>query len=298
MSDTMRQRLADTATDLVETDPRAAIVLAEISADYFRRARHGWPDRVVNVGIMEQTMVGVAAGLAIEGFHPIVHTIAPFLAERPFEQLKLDFGYQGLAGTFASVGASYDYAAEGGTHHSPGDVEVLRSIPGLDVLVPGHPDELERLLRATYANDRMTYLRGSVAENDAAVAVEPGRAEVVRRGERATVIAFGPTLTRALAATEGLDVSVLYATTAVPFDAATLAAVAGDEPLVIAIEPWFEGSVAGELTVALAHVPARFASIGVPRTFLHRYGTPAEHDRTLGLDTAGIRARITSILDA
>ena len=133
----MRTQLARTATRLVEEDPRAAVVLSEISADRFARAMRSAPDRVVNVGIMEQTLVGVGAGFAMEGFHPIVHTMAPFLVERPFEQVKVDFGYQGLGGTLASVGAPYDYGTEGGTHHSPGDVGVVLTVPGTDVLVPG-----------------------------------------------------------------------------------------------------------------------------------------------------------------
>jgi len=118
---TMREQMALTATDLFREDSRVAIVLAEISTDYFRDAFAHDPARAVNVGIMEQTMVGVAAGFAMEGYLPLVHTIAPFLAERALEQIKLDFGYQALEGTFASVGGSYDYTAEGFTHHAPAD---------------------------------------------------------------------------------------------------------------------------------------------------------------------------------
>jgi transketolase len=297
MTLTMRQQLVETATDLLDRDPSVAIVLAEISVDLFRSARRSQPARVVNVGIMEQMMVGVAAGFAIEGFHPIVHTIAPFLTERPFEQLKLDFGYQGLGGTFASVGASYDYAAEGGTHHAPGDVQVMLSIPGMEVFVPGHPRELDRLLRATYASGRPAYLRGSVAQNDEPLEVEPGRIELVRRGERATILAIGPMLSRAIAATEGLDVSILYATSLAPFDASTLAEVAGDHPFVIAVEPFYEGTATPAIVEALRKTPARIASIGVPRRFLREYGTPKENDRALGLDAPGIRRRLLDALE-
>ena len=292
----MRVQAAATATDLLDEDPRTAIVLAEISTDHFREARRRHPDRVVNVGIMEATMVGVAAGFAMEGFHPLVHTITPFLVERPFEQLKLDFGYQGLGGTFVSTGASYDYATEGATHHGTGDIGVLLTIPGFEILVPGHPAELDRLLRATYANARPTYLRASVSVNRTAMDVAPGRMEVVRRGAEATVVAVGPMLDRTVAAAEGLDVSVLYATSVVPFDASTLAAVAGDRPHVILVEPFYEHSMTGLAAEALAHAPARFASIGVPRRFPTVYGSYEEHDADNGLDVVGIAKRLRALL--
>ena len=171
----MRAAFGRTVTDLLDEDPRVALVLAEISAsEYLGSALRRHPERAVNIGIMEQAMVGIAAGFAMEGFHPIAHSIAPFMAERPYEQLKIDFGYQGLGGTFVGVGASYDYAAEGGTHHAPADATVMLAIPGMEVLVPGHGDEIAALLRATYADGRPTYVRASTS-------TEPRTA---RRGSR------------------------------------------------------------------------------------------------------------------
>jgi transketolase len=292
----MRTQIARTATDLVETDPRVAIVLAEISVDRFAGARRAAPDRVINVGIMEQTLVGVGAGFAMEGFHTIVHTMAPFLVERPFEQVKVDFGYQGLGGTLASVGAPYDYGTEGGTHHAPGDVGVVLTVPGIEVLVPGCAPEVDALLRATYANGRLTYLRASLAQNDDAFDVAPGRLHVVRRGSGATVVAVGPVLTRTLAACEGLDVTVLYTASVAPFDAVGLAAGVGNDPNIIAVEPFYEGTVVPALAQALEHRPSRFVSVGVPRRFITSYGTLEEHDRELGMDAAGIRRRIVAAL--
>ena len=134
---TMREQAMATAVDLFERDERVAIVMADISLDYLRPAVEHDPRRAVNAGIMEQSAVGIAAGFALEGFHPIVHTLAPFLTERPLEQIKLDFGYQGLGGTFISAGAAYDYGESGGTHHAAGDIQALGSIPRVEVLVPG-----------------------------------------------------------------------------------------------------------------------------------------------------------------
>ena len=292
---TMRDQGAATTLDLLHEDPRVALVLAEISTDRFARALVEFPDRAVNVGIMEATMVGVAAGLAMEGFHPIVHTIAPFLTERPFEQLKLDFGYQGLGGTLLGTGASYDYATEGATHHGTGDVGVLLTIPGVEVLVPGHAAELDALLRATYADGRLTYLRGGAAANERPMPVAPGSLHVVRRGAGPTIVAVGPMLDRTLAAAEGLDVTIAYTASVAPFDLEGLAAVAGDLPHVITVEPFYEGTLAATVTAALRHVPTRFDAIGVPTRFPSAYGTAAEHDRDNGLDTAGIRARLEAL---
>jgi len=294
----MRGAFGATASDLVEHDPRVAVVLSEISTTYFTEAMRRLPDRVVNIGIMEQAMVGVAAGFAMEGFLPIAHSLSPFMAERPYEQLKLDFGYQGLGGTFVGVGGSYDYGTEGGTHHAPADVGLMLGIPGMEVLIPGHGEEVDRLLRATYADGSPTYLRASATANVQAHDVEPGRIEVLRRGGRATVIAFGPMLDRTLEAAEGLDVTMAYATSLRPFDAAGLVAIAGDQPLVVSVEPFYEGSAAPVLTRALAHVPARFVSIGVPREFIHGYGTRSDLDRSVGLDEAGIRRRLADAVDA
>ena len=286
-----------TAVDLFEHDERVAIVMADISLDYLRPAVEHDPRRAVNAGIMEQSAVGIAAGFALEGFHPIVHTLAPFLAERPLEQIKLDFGYQGLGGTFVSAGAPYDYAESGGTHHAPGDVQALGSVPSLEVLVPGSAPETDALLRAHYANGLPTYLRTSVVENREAVEVAPGGLTPIRSGDELTVIAAGPFLSRTLDALDGVDATVLYATTLVPLDAGTLAREAAPSPKVVLVEPAYEGTSAAQVAAALWHRPTQLLSIGVPRAFIERYGTSTEHDTALGLDVRGIRERMLSFLN-
>jgi transketolase len=291
----MRAQAADTVCALFEDDPSVAVVLAEISVDRFAPAFRHDPRRAVNVGIMEQTMVGVAAGFAMEGFHPVVHTITPFVAERALEQLKLDFGNQELGGLVITVGASYDYGTDGTTHHSPGDVQALLTIPAARVLVPGHADEVDALIRAVYDGDRLTYLRTQERGNACARDVEFGRLLVERRGSRGTVIAVGPMLDRVLEAADGLDVTVLYATTLAPFDAATLRAeLTGAR--VITVEPTWQGTLTATVSQALEGIPVGLASIGVPGRVLRDYGSADEHDRTLGLDVAGIGAQLRRLL--
>src|SRR5713226_8705535 len=210
MTITMRQQMGQTVKEVIESDERLVVVLAEISTGYFEGTSH--PERVINVGIMEQTMTSVAAGMALEGFIPVVHSITPFLVERPFEQIKDDFCYQGLGGKFISTGASYDYSTEGMTHHGPGDVQILRSLPGMQIVVPGNAGEFDRLFREAYANASPTYYRMQVSENPIEYPVRFGKLEVIRRGNHTTVIAIGPMLSRVLPAVEDLDVTVLYCT--------------------------------------------------------------------------------------
>jgi transketolase len=293
----MRRAAAEAVVELFQEDPRVAIVLAEISTDLFEPAFRHDPRRAVNVGIMEQSMVGVAAGFALEGLLPVVHTIAPFLAERALEQVKLDFGYQGLEGLFVSTGASYDYGTSGFTHHSPGDVAALSTVPGMEIVIPGAAAEAHALVRAKHANGRPTYVRTTVAENGAARELVPSGLTPVRRGAELTVVAVGPMLDRTLAALDGIDATVLYATTVLPLDAAALAAETVS-PDVVVVEPFFEGTLAGQVAAALAHRPARLLSIGVPRRAITSYGTTAEHDHELGLDAAGIRERVRAFAAA
>ena len=121
MSD-MRTVFAATASALLDEDPLAAVVLAEISVDMFGKAAARHPDRVLNVGIREQLMVSVGGGLALAGMRPIVHSYAPFLVERAYEQVKLDLAHQGVHAVLVSIGASYDGARSGRTHQAPEDV--------------------------------------------------------------------------------------------------------------------------------------------------------------------------------
>ena len=294
----MRRAAAEAVVARFMEDPRVAIVLAEISTDLFEPAFRHDPRRAVNVGIMEQAMVGVAAGFALEGFRPVAHTIAPFLAERAHEQVKLDFGYQGLGGLFVSTGASYDYAHSGMTHHAPGDVATLATVPGMRILVPGAAAEAGVLADDALRRGDLAYLRTTAAENERVRVLDRAGLTLVRRGADLTVIAVGPMLDRTLTALDGLDATVLYATTVVPLDGETVARESAPAAEVVVVEPFYEGTLAAQVAAALSHRPIRLESIGVPRRVLHRYGTRRQHDLDLGLDAHGITQRIRAFLAA
>lgn len=296
--ETMRERFVAIATELLDIDPRIAVVLADITASEFAPAAARNPDRVINVGIREQLLIGVTGGLALAGLRPIAHTFPSFLVERPFEQVKLDLGHQDVGAVLVSAGASYDMSAEGRTHQAPGDVALLDTLDGWTIHVPGHPDEAELLLRDAAARDDRVYLRLSGETNAAPQAIVPGLFLPVRTGWRGTVVAIGPMLQPVLDAVSGMDLSVLYAATVRPFDAAALrrAVTATDTADVVLVEPYLAGTSNREVDEALLDLPHRVLGLGVGRAELRRYGTSAEHAAAHGLDPASLRERIAGFL--
>ena len=284
-----------TVESLLTADSRLVVLLGDISVFGFRNAFQLHPQRIYNVGICEQAMTSMAAGLAKTGLIPVLHSIAPFVVERCFEQIKVDFCYQKLPGNIVSVGASYDYAALGCTHHCPGDVAVLHTLPGMEIVVPGTPGEFDQLFRAAYAGPHPTYFRLSERSNPETHEVKFGRANVLKQGKKATVIAVGPTLPAVLAAVQDLDVTLLYYTTVAPFDGDALKQNNPGGKIVL-VEPFYAGTLVADIHAALGTTAVAIETVGVPHRFLTDYGHAEEHDEAIGLTPAGIRKRITDFI--
>lgn len=292
-SDDMRARFYEVADELVAEDPRLAVVLADIGVGPVSSG----DGRVVNVGIREQGMIGVAAGLALAGYRPIAHSYTPFVIERPFEQIKLDFAHQGLHGILVSVGGSHDWPQGGRTHQAPEDVVLMSTLPGWTIHIPGHADEVESLLRHEAAGNGSAYLRLSGPTNRRAHAAAEGKLTVVRPpwNGAPVVLAVGPMLDRVVEATADLEVGVAYAATVRPLDAVGLRTlVAGTD--VIVVEPVLQGTSAAAITDALSERPMRLLSIGIGHEELRKYGTAEQHDRAWGLDAPRLRTRIAEFV--
>jgi transketolase len=247
---------------------------------------------VLNVGIREQLMTGVAGGLALTGMRPIVHSYASFALDRAYEQIKLDLGHQDVGAVVVTIGASYDGSAEGYTHQSPGDVALLDTLECWTVHVPGHSDEVGPLLREAARHDERVYIRLTVQENKSPLIGGP-KLQVIKRGGP-LVVAVGPMLDPVLEATQDMDVTVAYTNTPRPLDAEGLRLLTENE--VIMVEPYLAGTSAWQVSEALEGVPHRALHLGVGHHEIRRYGSWQDHARAHGLDAIGLRPKIRKFL--
>lgn len=292
----MRSQFVKSTESILKLNSDTVLLLGDISVFGFRKAFNDYPSRVYNIGILEQATIGIAAGMSSQGLIPIVHTIAPFLVERCYEQLKVDFCYQKLGGNFVSVGASYDYPSLGCTHHCPGDISILKCLPGMEIIVPGTSKEFDILFNECYDNNNPTYIRLSEYENEKSFNTTLGKATVIKKGGNATVISIGPTLTKTINAISELDVTLLYYTTISPFDVDTLRDYCNNGKIFI-IEPYYSGSLINEIINAFNPSPLKISGIGIPKTFLTNYGSINDHDNELGFTEKNIFNKIKDFID-
>ena len=222
----LRPQFAETISRIGNIDPDLFVVVGDISHGLLTDFRESHPDRYRNIGICEPAMMSLAAGLNAVGFNPVVHTIAPFLIERSFEQIKLDFGYQKLNCNLISVGSSFDYAKLGCSHHSYIDAALIASIEDSKVFIPGSKNEFDQLFTSNYQSSGVKYFR--LTENghgqdsltkDSVI----GRNLVIRQGTNLTIVALGPSLKTAISVadlleSDGISVEVIYVNSIKPFD--------------------------------------------------------------------------------
>jgi len=288
----MRQRFAAVMSDLIRDNNNVALILADITAERFTDVLNDFPGRVINAGIREQLMIDITGGLALSGMRPFAHTFASFLIERPFEQIKIALNHQNIGAVLVSAGASYDLSVDGRTHQSPADVALLNTLADWKIIVPGNAEEAEYALRMAANDTGLYYIRLSTETNEKTYWSGENSFTILRPGHQGTVIAVGPVAERVLAATEDLDVTVLYAPVITPFDSITLRNTLS-VPNIAIIEPYLEGTTTYAIAEALSDIPHRILSIGVKRQELRQFGTPEEHIKAHGLDIQGLRERLS-----
>lgn len=279
----MRQQFRDTIRDLAANDDSVVLIFGDVSVYLFSEFQNKYPDRFYNMGICENTLVSVGAGLSSQGLKPFIHTIAPFLTERSYEQIKLDMCYNKFPCNIVTCGASFDYAWDGATHHCYTDLAILRLLPNMEVLQPGSRKELNILLRSQYNNDKSTYFRLSDHPHNFDLPVEFGKGVVVKdRNADVTVMTAGPVLKNVHAALQDLPVNLVYFHTIKPIDTDLIRHYSHTKILVI--------QDALGLYDAVCEFPGiNVSKHGIGDTFYSLYGTLDQIREEVGLDVRGIR---------
>ncbi len=299
----VRQQFADTMLDVGVRDERLVVMVGDISHGILQPFAEACPERYYNVGILEPTMISMGAGLARAGLRPVLHTIAPFIVERGFEQIKLGFCYHRLPGNIVTVGSAFDYANLGCTHHCYGDFALLKTLPGVELVCPGSAIEFDTLFRQAYADDAMTYFRVPAHPHGVRLSqsdIRLGKAIRLVEGSDVLLVAAGPQLRTALGAREilaagGIDAEVIYIHTVRPLDEEMLRASVGKTRRVVVIEEHMRsGGLGDEVLKATWEITGlRFDWAAIPDVFVTGYGTYEDHCETCGLtpDAVATRAR-------
>ena len=265
-----------------------------------------FPSRVVNVGIAEQNMVGVAAGMANGGLIPFVCAASCFLTARALEQIKVDVAYSGANVKLVGISSGLAYGELGPTHHSPGDLACLRSLSDLAVFVPADSVETAAAVRLAHAHQGPMFIRTSRTPvpdvHDEGHRFEIGRAIRLREGSDATVIATGTQVPIALASAdalqeEGVDIRVVNMASIAPLDRSEVVAAARETSAIVTLE---EHSVIGGLGGAVAEVvvaehPTPMRLLGIPDVFAPT-GSASFLFEHFGMSVAGVTAAVRELL--
>ena len=297
MKKKIRQEFADTMLEIGQKDDRLVVLLGDISHFIMQPFAKAFPERFYNVGICEPTIVSMAAGLSKTGLIPVVHTIAPFIIERSFEQIKLDFCYHKLSGNLITVGSAFDYSNLGCTHHCYDDFALMKSLPDTQVFYPASCSEFNQLFGQAYDNDYLKVYR--IPENQHGVDIDPfkikiGEAIKIIDGKDLTIVSTGPQLRNAIDARrelslKGWNAEILYVHTIQPLDTTLIRSSVEKTKRVLVVEEHNRfGGLGNDILCNLYDIrDLQFSSIAI-KSFIHDYGTYEEHCINLGLSVEGI----------
>ncbi len=271
-----RNTFATTLERLAEGNERIVTVVNDsVGSSKLGGFNERWPERTVNVGIAEQNMVGVGAGLANGGKIPFVSAAGCFLTARAMEQIKADIAYTNVNVKLVGQSSGIAYGELGPTHHSIEDMAWMRLLPNLSIIVPSDPWETEQAIEAAAAHEGPVFLRISrfpvpELERPANAAFKLGKAETLKPGQDAVIIANGVMVARAIEAakaleTDGVNARVINMSSIAPLDVETILDAAGTGAIVTVEEGSVRGGLGGAVSEVLStHKPTHLRVLGFP----------------------------------
>ena len=307
----MREVCLDQVYQLAKADPRIVFVGSDLGVGTLRKFKEEMPDRFYMEGISEAHVVGMAAGLALEGGIVYVNTISTFITRRCFEQVAVDVCLHNLNVRLIGNGGGLVYAPLGPTHLAIEDISIFRALPNMTIVAVADADEMKRLMPQTVDHRGPIYIRlakgyDPIVTNDD-VPFRIGKGLPMRKGHDALLVSTGITLKVAqeaakLLALEGIECAILHMPTVKPLDLELLLNLANGVRAVVAIE---ENTILGGLGSAVAEAIAeagfspgkKFRRIGIPDVFSDRYGSQANLMDYHKINTDEVVATVWALLD-
>ena len=282
----MRNAYITTLYELARDNRDIMALVSDNGAIVYDKFRRDFPDQFINVGIAEQNLVSLAAGLAVCGKVPFAYTIAGFLTMRAFEQVRNDVCLQKTNVKLAGIGLGFVYSDLGPTHHSTEDIALMRALPGMTIFSPADPVEARNVTRAAARIDGTVYLRlatsGTPVIYEDDYDFQAGRGVTLRQGDDLTIIATGNILHEVLRAaddleTAGIAARVVNLHTLKPIDEEIIVKAAAETRAILTVE---EHTILGGLGSAVAEIiaencsePVRFKRMGLQGVFPSGYGS-------------------------
>jgi len=306
-----RPMLGQAIQDVADADERVIVLSADLGrSSGLARFRRAYPDRFYNVGIAEQNMIGVAAGLAREGHVAFATSFAPFLSMRASEQVRMNMGYMGLNVKAVALGSGVAMSFLGNSHYGWEDAAIMRAVPGMTVVSPADCAEILKTIRAAAAFDGPMYIRLTGEANlpivyDEDYDFQIGRANTLRQGTDVALLAAGTMVHESLKAAEileeaGISASVVNMHTLKPLDTDAVEWAVGTHRLLVSVEEHTAiGGLGGAIAEYKAGLPAAPPQLllGLP----DEYGPVGEHRYLLerfGLTAPQIAERIRDRLES
>lgn len=304
----MRTAFINTLIELAEKDSRIYLVTGDLGFGVVEPFQAKFPERFINCGVAEQSMIGIAAGLAMSGKIPVAYSIATFASLRPFEFIRNDVCYQKLNVKIVGVGAGLTYPQYAATHQALDDVGAIRALPNIAILNPGDPVETKLATLAMFQHEGPIYLRigkrGEPVVHKNQINLEIGKAITIQDGKDLTIMATGNMLENSAKAVEllekqGLSVRFLSFPTVRPVDQNAILESAKKTKAIFVIEENFEsGGLGTEVAEVLAanSVAIRFKKIAMPHRYPPEIGSQNYMRGLYGLMPEQIAEKIKSFI--
>ena len=303
----MRDKFADVIYKIGKKNRKIAVLVADISpAGSISDFKNEFPERFINTGVAEQSMIGIAAGLALKGMRPFCYTIATFALYRPFEMVRVDLCYQNLPVTIIGMGAGLVYSTLGGTHHTMEDIAVATAIPNMTVICPCDPEEMKLATEwCALKSKGPVYMRlGKKGEKtftkNAIDSFKIGKIRKVTNGKDVAIITYGTLISMSFEVKEKLNnknikASIFSCHTIKPLDEIGILKILKDFKKVIIMEEHVPNGGLKDKVLSLAFknkVKSEIKTFTLKDKFIHFYGSHSELLNVHGLSSNKIVSQI------